>query len=225
MKIIVHQPFVDHQQVFEGAPEQVRRDLIAAYRPFLGEFVDASSSLRAVLARMDMMQMFIVDVQPEPVKKHERNLDPEDLDPNSEIVRDMHGFQPQLEAAFEAARFLVGGGEVALDTIRRVLWDADGDVVRAALLSYGMKDTEENRTALKAVQDLAGLAKSETPPLPPETHVEAALGAGQEAAEAVQRAVAAGKVMSVQLGGKHSKGSLVARDPETGRHYLLKPGS
>jgi len=54
--------------------------------------------------------------------------------------------------------------------------------------------------------------------------VQNVLPEGQTTAEAVKRAFEANQVEEVQLGGKHSKGTMVAEDPD-GAHFLLKPGS
>lgn len=44
-------------------------------------------------------------------------------------------------------------------------------------------------------------------------------------AEGLKRAFSRGHVKNVFLGGKHSAGSMIARDPEGGDRWLLKPGS
>lgn len=54
--------------------------------------------------------------------------------------------------------------------------------------------------------------------------VQTVLPEGEAAAEAIRRAFAAHQVEEVQLGGKHSQGTMVAEDPDGG-HFLLKPGS
>lgn len=55
--------------------------------------------------------------------------------------------------------------------------------------------------------------------------VVAAMPDGVEVADAVRRGFAAETDQDLHLGGKHSKGTMMVRDPETGMMYLLKPGS
>jgi hypothetical protein len=47
---------------------------------------------------------------------------------------------------------------------------------------------------------------------------------GEATADALRRAFTAGQVYLVNLGGKHSKGSMVAEDPQTRQRYMIKPG-
>lgn len=227
MRVTVIHNHTDREKVFEGNEYEVRRDLLEVYGRFLRRMnIDETCSLQEIIGGIDAQQAYSVDVRQDgDLQKSEGNLLGGDLDPNSEIVHDMHGYQLQVEAAFEAVRFLIGGPPAPLEHVRSALWEEDGDPIKAALRAYGLSDDEANRAAVDAVLQLQGLAKNESPPLPSGSTVEAAHGEGREAAEAVQRAVQAGKVMTVQLGGKHSKGSLVARDPEDQTVYLLKPGS
>jgi len=226
MKVTVTDVYEERARVFNGTPEEVRRDLWNSYHDSMGMFYSSRDSLQDYIERLGHIQTFVVNVQYEaPITKGEDNLMSDGLEPDAEIVRYMHGYLPHLEAAFEAAKFLVNGSDPAIDSVRRALWDSNGDVVKAALRAYGIEDTEDNRNALEAVLNLSGLAKSDSPALPPDLDVEAALGTGQGVAEAVRRAVQAGQAMSVHLGGKHSKGSVVARDLKDQKNYLLKPGS
>lgn len=149
--------------------------------------------------------------------------DDSDLGVDSEIVRDMQGFAPHLHSVFDAARFLVNGPELGLDSIRRALYREDSDLEAAALRAYGIEVTDQNLQALRAVQQVQGLTKAET--TPKLEQVLPGVSQAQETASQVQRAATAGQVQSVDLKGKHSKGTLLVKDPGTKQVFLLKPGS
>jgi hypothetical protein len=71
---------------------------------------------------------------------------------------------------------------------------------------------------------MAPQRKAQPEPMAPQ-EVQAGHPDAHEAAEEVERAFQDQFVMPVELGGKHSKGSLIARDQATGKVWLLKPGS
>jgi hypothetical protein len=47
----------------------------------------------------------------------------------------------------------------------------------------------------------------------------------QSAADGINRAINAKSIHSVQLGGKYSGDTRIAKDPQTGMNWLIKPGS
>lgn len=205
-----------------GLPEHVQR--LAFHHPNVDpkKRGDETTRLHLMKFECDVEEWLVA----QGLKKAEESNLLGGLQPNADILRDMHGFQPQLEAAFEAARFLIGGSEAPIDAVRRALWEEDGDIYAAALRAYNIPVTDDNLRALKAVLAINETKKAEqAPPILPTADVKAAQGDGEPAAEGVRRALRAQQVMTVQLGGKHSKGSVVARDPETKQNYLLKPGS
>jgi hypothetical protein len=139
--------------------------------------------------------------------------------PNGDLAADMLGHRPLASAAFAAASFLVGGGEPAADAVRAALLRHGGDLEAAALASYGLEVTDENRRAIRGVGRLSkaeyeGAAIGRAFPLLPEA---------KAAADHVNAAAADGGVRAVQLGGRHSGGAMVASHD---RHtVLIKPGS
>jgi hypothetical protein len=149
-------------------------------------------------------------------KKSESNL----LGDETSVVQDMHGFQPHLHSAFAAARFLVGAEPVPLDAMRRALYQHDDDLEAAALTAYGLEVSEPNRQALRAVQKYDSLDKFEQAPI---SRAAPVVPEAQESANKVQTAINEGQIEHVKLGGKHSKGSLLARTSD--EILLLKPGS
>jgi hypothetical protein len=147
---------------------------------------------------------------------------PDDLKPFNGVAERQMGFGYSLKKNIEAARFLVNGTELSLSKAIRFYKEADEDVERAALAAYNLEPTNENLYALRQTVESGTLLKQETvdvykivPGTPDATDV----------AEAVQRSVDNGYINPVKLNGKHSKGSMVAKEPQTGRLYLLKPGS
>lgn len=147
-------------------------------------------------------------------------------------ARLMLGHRPEQERALAAARFLTGRKvEVDESKFRLAMSMYDGDFERAALLAVGLTDSEKNLKALRAAIELGEfspdhlreLSKNE-PGTPHIESVQPAAADAQETAESVSRAVSAGLVQPLVLGGKHSKGAMAARDPR-GHIWLLKPGS
>lgn len=150
------------------------------------------------------------------------NLGMEDSD--TETAHDMLGFNPFVHSAFEAARFMASGPVLSIDVMRRALWNQDGNLEKAALEAYGFDPSDENLATLRSVMGMTGIAKSEEAQWTPK-EIKASVAGSEEAAEGVKRAYASSSVHPVKLGGKHSKGSLLAKDPEAQIVYLLKPGS
>lgn len=103
------------------------------------------------------------------------------------------------------------------------------DERRAALHAVDLSDSEKNLQALEAVMKLQGkhpraLAKAEHEPIGIHS-IQPGNEDAVDAAEAIERAVRGGFVQQLKLNGKHSKGAMAARDPRTGRVWLLKPGA
>lgn len=144
----------------------------------------------------------------------------DDVDYN--VYEDMLGLTPKTDAYLEAAKFLAHT-EPDPAAFRAALL-ADETLQDAALISVGLPINDENRRALAGVLKLqAGkeeLSKAEA------THeVIALMPDGAEVADGVRRGFGASTEQQLHLGGKHSAGTLLVKDPETGQMYLLKPGS
>ena len=137
------------------------------------------------------------------------------------VSEEMLGLTPKTDSYLEAARFL-GHTEPDRLAFRQALL-ADHDLVSAALISVGLPLDADSRKAFRAVLKLLasqGIKKSE------KTHeVQALMADGAEVADGVRRGFGQGNEQELHLGGKHSAGTLMVRDPETGQMYLLKPGS
>lgn len=168
----------------------------------------------------------IVDLRPHVFKaeglhkSEEKTLSEGDLS----AAQDMMGHDPIQTPSFKAASFLAGGTEPSVEQLRQSLYQHDGDTDAAALSAHGLEISEGTRKALAAVSSMAAPKQSEHK-RHTATNVEAVQPEGQDIAEAIKRAYADKFVLQVQLAGKHSKGSLIARDEAGKKSYLIKTGS
>jgi hypothetical protein len=145
---------------------------------------------------------------------------------NAHTVQAMLGFSPARQSAFAAARFLAAGNVASLEQIRRALWEQDGDVERAALQAYGLPTDEKTVASLRAVMAVENLRKDEDEPeLPKANTIQPGVPTATETAVQVRRAFDTLNVEYVKLPGKHSAGSMIAKDPESKTTFILKPGS
>jgi hypothetical protein len=148
-------------------------------------------------------------------------------------ARQIGGADPSDTPEFRAARFLVGGKEADEDSIRTALALYDNDHELAALRAYGLPRNDEYRAMLRAViameQYLEPELKKSDDVEPAEIprDIQPATPDAKDVAEAVVRAQNEGAIEPVQLDkkAKHSKGTAIASDPDTGDKILLKPGS
>lgn len=220
MKVQVENVYEETLKTIEGPPESVRLELLRLF-PWLNHH-QQKPTVQAMVGRLNRSQVFnAAIVEDEPIAKAEpRNLHQQD----DHVILAMLGYSHRLQRALDAARFLSARATDPA-AVRQALWEADGDVEEAALLAHGLEASEPNRKALRAVQDVSETRKAEgAHPFTPD-QVFAPDPAGEDAAEAVRRAVSDEFLLPVQLGGKHSAGSYLARDQATGVTWLLKPGS
>ena len=186
---------------------------------------DPQSRTDAVNRLAQEQNLFLAeaDVGLEPLAKSEpltfRSHADEEID--SDLVLDMLG--QNMDPVFEAARFLAQGKQLSQTEIRRAIHDHDDDVDAAALAAYGLAITPSNLKAIRSLTRLSQLDKAESVPTGKDI-VPATADAGTTADE-IKRAFAAGSVQKIRLGGKHSHGTLFARDPDSGTAWILKPGT
>lgn len=147
------------------------------------------------------------------------------LDADHEVACGMLGFLPDTTLEFRAARFLARSHGVDPSKIRAALIAYDHDMEMAALLAYDLPRTEANRALLRSVAKLQDLEKAEVEPVTIPRDIQPALPEADKTAASVRRAFAAHSVHNVKLNGKHSKGTLIAEDPQKRSKWLLKPGS
>jgi hypothetical protein len=218
MRVKIFNHYTETSKVLEGQSQHLVNELLRLY-PWLHRSDD--KDLKSLVARLNHDQAYDVAVEgEEPMAKAEgRNLHGQ-----GEVVAAMMGYHHKLLRAMDAVRFLSGGAPVPADKVRQALWEADGDAEEAALLAAGMEVSGPNLKALRAIQDMADAKKAEAEPVQAQS-VEPGHPDAADTADTVLRAFRDHFVLPVELGGKHSKGSLLARDQDTGETWLLKPGS
>jgi hypothetical protein len=91
-------------------------------------------------------------------------------------------------------------------------------------MAYGIEYTEGNLKALEAVMKMGHFTKSEPTPQTAKS-ITAARPEGEDVANAVARAFEDRFAFEILLNGKHSKGSMICNDKQTGKTWLLKSGS
>lgn len=204
---------------------------LQAVKDFLEEHSDfAKSELAAAKAsrlQKDDIALWVAGVSRKLIKHGaEGNASDEGMEGVSDVAASMMGYDPRLLACFEAVRFLTGGKELSPEEIRAALYEHDDDAEVAALHAYGLPETEENFSALRACIDIGKMKKAEAeePPMPEGKDVKAGVFEARDTADEIERAFKDNGVQPIKLGGKHSKGTLIARDPQTHNVYLLKPG-
>lgn len=214
MQVKVYEVYNDQTKVFNGSSGEILMKLVFNF-PWLYKYRTLDEAIHA----MDRLQSFSVHVVDADMLKSESHV-------SSHVIDDMHGFRPENEPAFKAARFLSGLPPVNRSAARNALYE-EGDIERAALKAYGISITKENLKALQAFLEVSKLDKAESMDLSTVKipTVQAVTQDGKDTAEKIKKAYKAGLVLPVQLAGKHSSGSMLARDDEDGRSYLLKPGT
>lgn len=217
MRVIVENHISEKSKVYEGTPELILRHILFDH-PFLrtGD-PEYDNDLSNVIDMLDSQQAFSVEVEHDIAKS--QDFDASGL-ADSQIVNDMMGFDPANTPEFLAAAFLAGTAPSLIP--RQALYESDGNVEHAALRCYGLELTDKNLMALKSVQRIRNLNKSETEVHQPSS-IEAALPEGEDVAQEVSKAFKDKFVFQVNLSGKHSKGSLLAHNNENGDTWLLKP--
>jgi hypothetical protein len=207
MQCTVLDHYTNKQQIFEGSDAEVRLELYENFPWLLA--IEYDGNVQSLVQILDRSQQYSAIISSVELEKKEETF---------------YSYQAKdIDLLTEAAEFLSG---VKVDDCkyRAELLARDGDEKAALLACCGLEPTKENLKALGAV--VCNLNKSEDKYEPVHfKEVIAANESGMEFAKAVKRASDADRIRRINLGaGKHSKGTLVARDPESKAHILLKPG-
>jgi hypothetical protein len=222
MQVNIYNHYSKIKKTLSGPPAQIEFELKRLY-PWLHK-APGGKDVRSLVDWLNQGQAYEAEVvdqeSPEPIVKSE----PRNLDSENDVVLAMLGHNQNLHDALDAAQFLSGPQPPAIDRVRRALWEADGDVEEAALLAYGLEASEANLKALRGVQSVRRLHKGQLEPAQASS-VEAGHPDADQTADEVRRAFQDEFVMPVELGGRHSQGSLLARDQDSGNVWLLKPGA
>lgn len=173
------------------------------------------------------MRRIAVGFNPEALglKKHEDRIEDwvarlqKSRQTSTDSLQDHLGHHYLHDKILSAVEFLTGKN-VDSQMFRAKLLETE-DPVEAALLAAGL--TEKDRPAFEGVvATMSEVSKAEASETPKQ--VSPMTTSAQRMADDVQWAVDHGSIESVKLGGKHSRGSMMARDQD-GTLYLLKPGS
>lgn len=222
MRLIV----VDHhtggtEDVFEGDEAELRAVLLHRY-PHAARALGAHAALPDLVRALDRGQAHSAYLDDGTLVLHDLAKAEDWV---HRVVFAFVGRDAQLEAAVAAARFLRGAAEPPGYVLRSAYIHEDGDPARTALRCFGLPVTPEMVRTLEGVVALQDRPLLKAEPAPAPADVRAATTTGDAAAAAVRRAYAADQVEQVQLGGKHSAGSLLAYDPEHHQRWFLKPGA
>lgn len=215
MRVKVTNIYTDETETFDGEAPAVAHDIAMAF-PWLQEYNVRLTDVRDVLQELELNQALVVEVGDDPIVKSEGS--------GSTTAKDMLGYDIFRERMFDAARWLSGFKEPKPESeVRNLMLEHDGDLESVALLTYGLEDNDRNRTALQAVQQMEKLGKAEAPEVVPPHSIAPGTDTAYNVCQAVKRAFQEHHVKPIQLGGKHSKGSMLAKDGD--KSYILKAGS
>lgn len=214
MQVITYNYLLDQKKVYQGNEQDVRSDLFHDY-PYLLRKYGPDVEVDILVNDLDRSQMTSAVISSVTLTKSEETH-------NQGFDAQFYPQDEYLELLKEAAVFL-SGNECDEQKLRQALQENDGDEAVAVLVATGLAPTPANLAALRGVIGVR-LNKSESTPIA-FNKIEAFNGSGTEFANAVKRAVSAATIQEVHFkAGKHSKGTLLATDPETFIKILLKPG-
>ncbi len=198
MKLKLHNLHEDRARLYTGSPAEVKTKLLADHPWARGD------TLEDVLDALDASQGFAVE--------------PLDALGKSESSPDYVG-QLGLGAILDQAAAVTSWFSSVPDgDLRKGLADSWPDEV---VLGHSA-GTEEGLNSFRAISNLM---KHEPTPADPPVSILPVTDSAQPVADALKRAFHRNRVQNINLGGKHSAGSMLARDPDSGRAWLLKPGS
>lgn len=134
-------------------------------------------------------------------------------------------YDTQFEEYLRAAESLAGRRHDP--TTLRDARHTSQDMLTQALRSVGLEASADNKSAVESVlklSDSEGKHEVESPLLYAQT-VEAMMPDGKEFAHAIRRGYKTKNVRSSHLYGRHTKGSVLVKDPLGGKLYLIKTGA
>lgn len=227
MQVHVFNHWSDAEQTFEGKNEAVLCHKLEEAFPWL-ESGDSEhhGDLEALLEHLNSSGGYEAEVVSDGLAKAEdySTAGPFDVPGPSTLPSDMAGFNPLASRPFRAVQFLTGRPEVSHQVARRAVAH-QGSLVDAALAAYGMELTDEHRRAVMGATHLVDFGQYTKTDIPEGEEVKALSPDSEQTAEGVRDAFSNGEVKPATVDGKHSKGSLIARDTQNDSVYFLKPGS
>lgn len=141
-------------------------------------------------------------------------------DKTNEDYADQLGMNLDLQGYINAAKFLTGK-ELDPEILRRHLIENDDDIKEAVLKAAGLESEAQKKAFENIFKFQDDMQKSQVQLV--ET-VEAVLPKDEDVAKQLRWAFQNDEVEPVYLGGKHSKGMMMAKDRD-GQLLLIKPGS
>lgn len=216
MQVTVYNHLHNDKKVYDGSDQEVKSAIFKDH-PYLLHHLGWDTPIESLVRALDRSQHFSAIISSVSLMKKEVFIEG-----NAQI----YNKDKYLEAIRAACEFL-SGIKVSDLTVRQAVLANDGDDRAAMLEAHNLMPSKANLDALEAVL-AASLNKSEVVKDEPVyfKEVSAFNESGTEFAEMVQRASAAGAINEIKLGvGKHSKGTLIAKDPKTFVSLILKPGS
>jgi hypothetical protein len=146
-----------------------------------------------------------------------------------ELALDMlHAFHDELPE-FKAAKFMAKGYQPSQEEIEAALTEHDGDYETAALTAFKLEINDENIRTLRKMaylhikQDELSKAEQDVAIIP--RIVKPFNDHAVQVANIVREAFENNQVHEIKLKGKHSRGTAIVKDENTGTLWLLKPGS
>jgi len=213
MQVLTYNHITNKKELYEGSDVEVKAQLFRDHHYLLTKY-GWDAPIEKIVKDLDRQQLYSATISSIKLVKNET------LDSNNPQFRNKDSY---LEAIRAACEFL--SGHKAQDiNIRQALLAYDGDDLGAMLVAHNIVPNKANLEALEAVLE-ASLNKSEPTVISFKT-VEPYNDMAKEFADMVSRANSAGKIQEIHFKtGKHSNGTLFARDPETLEAIILKPGS
>lgn len=232
MRVLLTNHYTDRERVLEGSPQEVERDLLDMFPMFAPHQAEDRGDVAGLVELIDSTQGWTAEIDGSDLAKGEPTMeDAHAVDPEHPVVQAMLGVHAGADEAADSAAFLAGRPELPEGHLRRQLWAHDDDHLAAALAAHGLVVNDINLKSLKAVmalrkpKTLLNKAEQIFSASAAKHDVQAVTTEGQPAADAVARAMSDQFVFPVRLQGKHSKGSMLAKDEKSQKVFLLKPGS
>ncbi len=136
----------------------------------------------------------------------------------------LHMFHDGLPE-FAAAKFLANQYAPTQEEIEAALNEHEGNYADAALMAHGLEVNPQNLSLLKKIMDMQEVSKSEFQAAIMPRLVEPFNTEAIPVADLIRETFTNNEVRPVELGGKHSEGTALLKNPEDGTLWLLKPGS
>jgi hypothetical protein len=215
--VIVYNFLTDHQDVLEGDDQDIKQQLGKAH-PYLLSTFGYDAPVEVFIDSLNQQQLYSAFVGDIALTKTQLS------DSSNPQLRTGDDYLAFLRSAVE----FLSGVQVDDVTVRQAILAHDGDEKKAMLLAHNLQPTKSNLEALEAVL-MASFEKSEgddAPHIVQFKTIEPFNASAQSFAKIVQRANNVANIQTIHFQrGKHSAGTLIAKDPETHCALILKPGA